>query len=57
MSKISVTPLSTACGAEISGADLKKPLEPSIAAEINQAWLEYCVIVIRNQNLSDITDF
>ncbi len=54
MSKISVTPLSTACGAEISGADLKKPLEPSIAAEINQAWLEYCVIVIRDQNLSDI---
>ncbi|MBI78684.1 MAG: taurine catabolism dioxygenase TauD [Rhodospirillaceae bacterium] len=54
MSNISVTPLSNACGAEISGVDLKNPLKSSVSAEINQAWLEHCVIVIRDQDLSDI---
>ena len=46
---ITVTPLSDACGAEISGVDMKSDLSTDDASTIYEAWLNHLVIVIRNQ--------
>jgi taurine dioxygenase len=54
MTDVAVKPLSNACGAEIIGVDLTKPISPEVAAEINRAWLDHCVIVVRGQELADI---
>ena len=50
---LSVTPLSPALGAAISGVDLSQPLDDDTIAEIRAAWLEHVVIVLRGQALSD----
>src|ERR1700692_1102927 len=50
--RIKVTPLSPACGAEISGVDLSKPLsEPEVKA-IKDAWGKHLVLVFRGQKVS-----
>jgi len=54
MIDFAVKPLSNACGAEIIGVDLTKPISPVVAAEINRAWLEHCVIVVRGQELAEM---
>jgi len=50
---VTVTPLSDACGAEISGVRIGDPLSSEDVATIYQAWLDHLVIVIRDQH--DIT--
>ncbi len=50
---VTVTPLSDACGAEISGVDIRDPLPAADAAVIRQAWLDHLVIVFRGQE--DVT--
>jgi len=47
-----VTPLSDACGAEITGVDLSGPLDDVSFSAIHRALLDHCVIVIRDQNLT-----
>lgn len=47
-----VTPLSKACGAEITGVDLSRPLDEATFEAIHQALLDHCVIVIRDQDLT-----
>lgn len=49
---IIVTPLSPACGAEIRGVDLTKPLSEREVAAIKAAWGEHLVLVFRGQTLS-----
>jgi len=49
---IVVTPLSPACGAEISGVDLTKPLSKSTVETIKDAWGRHLVLVFRGQSLS-----
>ena len=49
---IRVTPLSPACGAEISGVDLTKPLGESQFRAIKQAWDQHLVLVFRGQQVS-----
>ncbi len=49
---ITVTPLSAACGAEISGVDLREKLSPDDVAAIHRAWLDHLVIVFRGQDLT-----
>jgi taurine dioxygenase len=49
---IRVTPLSPACGAEISGVDLTKPLSAPEFRAIKAAWDEYLVLVFRGQQVS-----
>ena len=49
---IAVTPLSDACGAEISGVDLRQPLSPEDVSAIHRAWLDHLVIVFRGQDLT-----
>src|SRR5579863_8903913 len=51
-SKIQVTPLSPACGAEISGVDLSKPLSEHEVRAIKDAWGKHLVLVFRGQKVS-----
>ena len=48
---ISVHPLAGALGAEIAGVDLRQPLSNRQWSEVHQAFLEYCAIYIRDQDL------
>ncbi|HEX3882703.1 MAG TPA: TauD/TfdA family dioxygenase [Stellaceae bacterium] len=48
---ISVHPLAGALGAEVAGVDLRQPLGNRQWSEVHQAFLEYCAIYIRDQEL------
>jgi taurine dioxygenase len=50
--RIIVEPISGACGCEIGGVDLTKPLDPETRAEIMTAFEQFLVIVFRDQNLT-----
>ncbi len=47
---ISVTPLSDVMGAEITGLDLREPMDERTKAEVNDAFLEYLVVCFRDQS-------
>ncbi len=47
-----VTPMSPACGAEISGVDLRQPLLENDVSTIRRAWLDHLVIIFRGQDLT-----
>ena len=49
---IEVNPIAGALGAEIRGADLRRAPAGEQLAEIRRAWLEYLVIVFRDQPLA-----
>ena len=49
---IMVTPLSSACGAEITGVDLTKPLSDSAVQAIKHAWGKHLVLVFRGQHIA-----
>jgi taurine dioxygenase len=49
---ITVTPLSHACGAEISGVDLTRELSPATVRAIKDAWAEHLVLVFRGQTIT-----
>src|SRR5205807_6585852 len=49
---VTVTPLSPAVGAEVSGVALAS-LSDAEFAEIEQAWHRYSVLLVRGQKLSD----
>src|SRR5712691_7822384 len=49
---IQVTPLSSACGAEIKGVDLTKPLSEGAVTAIKDAWGRHLVLVFRGQKVS-----
>jgi taurine dioxygenase len=52
---ITVKPLAGAIGAEIFGVDLSQDVAPDTLAEIRRAFLDYIVIVFRDQNLTPDT--
>jgi taurine dioxygenase len=45
-------PLSGALGAEITGIDLSRPIEPAVMAELKDAWHAYSLLVFRDQTIS-----
>jgi taurine dioxygenase len=49
---IQVVPLSPACGAEIKGVDLTKPLSKETVDAIKDAWNEHLVLVFRGQTIT-----
>jgi taurine dioxygenase len=49
---IQVTPLSPACGAEIRGVDLTRPLAAETVQAIRDAWNKHIVLVFRGQEIS-----
>ena len=53
---ITVTPLSAACGAEINGIDLTRPLAAETVAAIKDAWGKHLVLLFRGQELSQDDD-
>lgn len=50
--RIGVEPISGACGCEISGLDLREPLDPETLAEVMKAFEHFTVIVMRDQDLT-----
>jgi taurine dioxygenase len=50
--RISVEPISGACGCEIGGVDLREPLDEETLAEIMLAFEQFLVIVFRDQDLT-----
>jgi taurine dioxygenase len=50
--RISVEPISGACGCEIGGVDLREPLDEETLAEIMRAFEQFLVIVFRDQDLT-----
>ncbi|MBU5234469.1 TauD/TfdA family dioxygenase, partial [Vibrio cholerae] len=52
MSSLTVTPLSTALGAQISGVDITQPLPPEQRDAIEQALLDYSVLFCRDQPIT-----
>ena len=49
---LTVTPVSTVLGAEISGLDLRQPLAPDVVAAIRSALLRHKVVFFRDQDIS-----
>ncbi len=49
---LTVTPVSTVLGAEISGLDLGQPLTPEVVAAIRAALLRHKVVFFRDQDIS-----
>ena len=49
---LTVTPVSTVLGAEISGLDLREPLTPEVVAAIRAALLRHKVVYFRDQDIS-----
>jgi alpha-ketoglutarate-dependent taurine dioxygenase len=52
-SRISVTPIAGALGAEISGVDISRSIDDATFAEIRRAWTQNLVIFFRGQSLDD----
>jgi taurine dioxygenase len=50
--RITVEPISGACGCEISGVDLRQPLDAETVGEIKKAFEQFLVIVFRDQDLT-----
>jgi alpha-ketoglutarate-dependent taurine dioxygenase len=50
--RIQVEPISGACGCEISGVDLREPLDDETLAEVMKAFEHFLVIVFRDQDLT-----
>jgi len=49
---IGVEPITGACGAEIMGVDLQKPLSSEVLCEVMTAFEHFLVIMFRDQNLT-----
>jgi taurine dioxygenase len=52
MGRITVTPLGFALGAEVTGIDLRQPLDDLARQEILEAWRRHLVLVFPDQDLS-----
>ena len=50
--EMQVVPLSSACGAEIKGVDLTKPLSRETVEAIRDAWNKHLVLVFRGQTIT-----
>lgn len=49
---LKITPLSEALGAEVSGVDLRAPLDARTISAVREAWHDHLVIVFRDQDLT-----
>ncbi len=49
---VTIANLTDQTGAEVRGLDLSAPVDPEIRARLNQAFVDHCVLVIRDQTLS-----
>lgn len=51
--RIGVEPITGACGCEITGVDLSKPLEDEVRSEVMKAFEHFLVIVFRDQKITN----
>src|SRR5829696_7187863 len=51
--RIGVTPISGACGCEITGVDLREPLDEATLNEVRLAFEHFLIIVFRDQVLTN----
>lgn len=51
---LNVEPTTALIGAEVTGIDLREPLEPGIVAQLREALLEHKVLFFRNQDIDDV---
>jgi taurine dioxygenase len=49
---LTFTPLTAALGAEVSGLDLREPLDPVTTKELHEGWLRHQVLFFREQELT-----
>ena len=54
---IVVEPLSDACGAEVKGLDLNRPLTAGDSAAVEQAFLDHILLIFRDQDIDDDAQF
>lgn len=54
MMNFEITPLSPVVGAEVTGLDLTEELDDQTVSAIQDAWLQYSVLVIRDQELTEV---
>jgi alpha-ketoglutarate-dependent taurine dioxygenase len=52
-SRLQVRPLNPALGAEVRGVDMRKPLDAQTHKELHDAWMQYLVIVLPEQHVTD----
>tara|TARA_B100000676_G_scaffold247492_1_gene250725 strand:+ start:43138 stop:44049 length:912 start_codon:yes stop_codon:yes gene_type:complete len=52
MTDIELRPICDAIGVEVLGVDLREPLDPKTAKAIEQAWYDYLVVLVRDQDLT-----
>lgn len=50
---LSFRPLTPLIGAEVQGFDMRQPLDPHTAHQLQQAWVTHKVLVLHNQPVSD----
>ena len=51
--RLQVRPLNPALGAAVRGVDMTKPLDRDTYRELHDAWMQYLVIVLPDQHVSD----
>src|ERR1700744_3613612 len=49
---IIVKPVSSALGAEVSGVDLREPIDAASIREIRSAWLKYGILIFHDQPIN-----
>jgi taurine dioxygenase len=52
VASVSITKLSPHTGAEVRGIDLRQPVDATLAARLNRAFVDHAVLVIRDQRLA-----
>ena len=50
---VTITPLTGSIGGLVQGVDLQKPLDDATFQKLNQAFLQHCVLVFRDQHLKE----
>ncbi|MBL4869969.1 MAG: TauD/TfdA family dioxygenase, partial [Robiginitomaculum sp.] len=53
MMTLTIKPSGQACGAEVRGIDLGKPLSSEQVSDIKKAWSEYHVLSFPDQKMTD----
>ena len=53
LAQLQVRPLNPALGAEVRGVDMTKPMDPATYKELHDAWMQYLVIVLPEQPVTD----
>ncbi len=51
MTALRITPLAPALGAQVTGLDLRQPLDPAVVDTLRAAWLEHIVLLFPDQPL------